>query len=99
MGKKKLKGQLSFFDYTESEFIENKAKNFAECITCWCYDCKHNYYNEGVPRDLCGNKIPCPACDECIKQEKANVCEIGSSKHGCSLRSEEEAGMLENGLY
>lgn len=96
MKKKKLEGQLSFFDYTESANTKYKAKNFEECIHCWCYDCKHNQYNEAVPRDLCGNKIACPACNECIKQGFANICEIGSSKNGCSLRAKEEMDALES---
>jgi len=96
MKMKNLKGQLDFFDYELSKQKEYQAKNFKECITCWCYDCKHNRYNEGVLRDLCGNKIPCPACDECIRQGFASICEIGSSKSGCSLRAKEEGEILDN---
>lgn len=90
MSKRKLKGQLNLFDIELVNGEENLPKKFSQCKKCWCYDCKHNRYNEGVPRDLCGNKIPCPACDECVKQGFADVCEINSAKNGCSLRAEEE---------
>lgn len=95
MSKRKLKGQLNLFEYNAEREKELAPKKFEECIKCWCYDCKHNRYNEGVPRDLCGNKIPCPACDECVKQGFADVCEINSAKNGCSLRAKEEGIGLE----
>ena len=90
MSKRKIKGQLNFFDFNQN--IEEKflPKKFQECKMCWCFDCKHNRYNEGVKRDLCGNQIPCPACDECIKQGYADVCEKNSVQNGCSLRVQEE---------
>ena len=36
---------------------------FKQCKKCWCFDCKHNSRNEGVPRDICGTQMPCPACE------------------------------------
>lgn len=90
MSRRKIKGQLNFFDYDEKIEKKNSPKQFHECEKCWCYDCKHNRYNEGVIRDLCGNKIPCPACDECVKQGFADVCERDSVQNGCSLRAKEE---------
>ncbi len=63
---------------------------FKQCKKCWCFDCKHNSRNEGVPRDLCGNMMPCPACKGCIDEDMATVCEIGNAKEGCRLRATEE---------
>jgi hypothetical protein len=90
MKRKVLDGQIDLFmDEMDKQTIY-KEKAFANCINCWCYDCKHNKYNDAIPRDLCGNEIPCPACDECICQGYESVCEIGSAKNGCSLRAKEE---------
>ena len=63
---------------------------FKQCKKCWCFDCKHNSRNEGVPRDICGTQMPCPACETCISEEQATVCEIGNAKEGCKLRAQEE---------
>lgn len=108
MGKNKrmIEGQLNLFEMflvsdvtdeateavTKSEKLKGGA--FTECISCWCYDCKHNTINEGVPRELCGQQMPCPACDFCIENQKAEICIIGSAKEGCQVRAAEE-GMIE----
>lgn len=88
MGKKskQIEGQLDLFAMME----QMAATAFAECSSCWCRDCKHNSRNEGVPRDLCGTMMACPACDGCISSGKAEICEIGSAANGCRVRAEEE---------
>ncbi|MBO4617814.1 MAG: hypothetical protein J5717_10690 [Lachnospiraceae bacterium] len=67
---------------------------FKQCKKCWCFDCKHNSRNEGVARDICGTMMPCPACETCISEDQATICEIGNAKEGCKLRAQEE-GILE----
>ena len=66
---------------------------YDSCVRCWCSDCKHNARNEGKPRDMCGVMMPCPACDGCVSQGYAEICEIGSAKEGCMTRA------LEEGIY
>ena len=34
--------------------------------------------------------MPCPACDGCIEEDSATICEIGSAKEGCKFRAIEE---------
>lgn len=63
---------------------------FKQCKRCWCFDCKHNSRNEGVVRDMCGVMMACPACDGCISDDSATICEIGNAKEGCKLRASEE---------
>lgn len=63
---------------------------YKECSNCWCSTCRHNEKGQAVPRDFAGEKKPCPSCDFCIKQKKAEICEIGSYENGCKLRAEEE---------
>ena len=63
---------------------------FKQCKKCWCFDCKHNSRNEGVVRDICGTQMPCPACETCISEDQATICEIGNAKEGCKLRAQEE---------
>ena len=63
---------------------------FKECMNCWCSTCRHNTKGKAVPRDFAGEKKPCPSCDFCINQNKAEICEIGSYENGCKLRAEEE---------
>lgn len=63
---------------------------YQDCIHCWCSDCKHNMFGKAIPRDLCGEEKPCPACLSCKKQGSAEICIIGSAKNGCRLRAEEE---------
>lgn len=77
----------------------SKAKStgidlYKDCAKCWCHDCKHNSRGEGVPREMCGAKIPCPACDGCVEEGKASICEIGNPTEGCKLRAIEE-GIVE----
>lgn len=71
---------------------------FKQCKRCWCRDCKHNSRNDGIPREMCGMMIPCPACTGCIEEDMATICEIGNAKEGCKLRAEEE-GILVNEDY
>ena len=68
---------------------------FKQCKKCWCFDCKHNSRNEGVPREMCGLTIPCPACDGCVMEEQATVCEIGNAKEGCRFRAIEEGILIQ----
>ena len=73
---------------------QSPKEKFTECKQCWCRDCKHNTVNEGVPRDICGSMLPCPACEMCLQAGAAEICVIGSAKEGCSVRAAEE-GILE----
>lgn len=72
----------------------NLISFFRECNLCWCSTCRHNEKGQAVPRDFAGNKKPCPSCDFCIKQKKAEICEIGSYENGCKLRAEEEGILI-----
>ncbi len=63
---------------------------YQECALCWCSTCRHNEKGQAVFRDFAGVKKPCPSCDFCVKQKKAEICEIGSYENGCKLRAEEE---------
>ncbi len=63
---------------------------FKACIRCWCFDCKHNLRNEGVPRDICGTMMACPACKGCEEEDSPTICEIGNAKEGCMTRAIEE---------
>lgn len=63
---------------------------FKQCKRCWCRDCKHNSRNKGVPREMCGAMIPCPACDSCIAEDMATICEIGNAEEGCMFRAVED---------
>lgn len=80
----------------ENQIIEQKNTNkkviklFKECTDCWCSDCKHNEKLDGVVRDFAGKQSPCPACLFCIKENKAEICEINSYENGCKLRALEE---------
>ena len=67
---------------------------FKQCKKCWCFDCKHNSRNEGVARDICGTQMPCPACETCISEDQATICEIGNAKEGCKLRAQEEGILI-----
>lgn len=74
----------------ENPLAETKEILFKQCKKCWCFDCRHNSRNQGVPREMCGKRIPCPACDGCVNEDMATVCEIGNAKEGCKLRAQEE---------
>lgn len=67
---------------------------FKQCKKCWCFDCKHNSRNEAVPRKMCGAMIPCPACDGCVAEDQATICEIGNAKEGCRFRAIEEGILI-----
>lgn len=69
---------------------ENVITLFKECSLCWCSTCRHNEKGQAIPRDFAGEKKPCPSCVFCIRQKKAEICEIGSYENGCKLRAEEE---------
>lgn len=104
--KKQLDGQLNLFDYisqeeksvsvknehteSENQSKENQITLYKECAICWCSTCRHNEKGQALPRDFAGEKKPCPSCDFCIRQKKAEICEIGSYENGCKLRAEEE---------
>ncbi|HKM33741.1 MAG TPA: hypothetical protein VJY54_03255 [Lachnospiraceae bacterium] len=87
--KKMIEGQLSLFDLFDAN-TETTPKSFSVCSECWCRDCRHNAANEGVPRELCGSKQACPACDMCVSSGDPQICIIGSAKEGCSVRAAEE---------
>ena len=63
---------------------------YKQCISCWCYDCKHNARGKAVPREICGKSMPCPACKSCEEEGMATICEIGNAKEGCMTRAIEE---------
>lgn len=69
---------------------DNIISLYEKCSVCWCSTCRHNEKGQAIPRDFAGDKKPCPSCNFCIKQKKAEVCEIGSYENGCKLRAEEE---------
>lgn len=75
---------------SETGPIDKKEKLFKQCNRCWCFDCKHNSKNEAVPREMCGTRMACPACDGCIAEDCATICEIGNAKEGCMTRAIEE---------
>ena len=66
---------------------------FDQCQNCWCSDCKHNEKLDAVPRDFSDIKKACPSCNFCLKDKKAEICEIGSYDNGCKLRASEEGIM------
>ncbi|MCQ2524429.1 MAG: hypothetical protein MJ123_08820 [Lachnospiraceae bacterium] len=72
-----------------------RVELFERCSECWCSDCKHNSRNEGKPREMCGTMMPCPACETCIEEGHAEICEIGSYKEGCRTRAIEEGIFVE----
>lgn len=73
----------------------SEEKLFKACDRCWCYDCKHNARNEGVPRDICGMMMACPACKGCEEEDCPTICEIGNAKEGCRTRAMEEGISIE----
>lgn len=77
-------------DSSDYDGLETVITLYEECMNCWCSTCRHNTRGKAVPRDFAGEKKPCPSCDFCIDQEKAEICEIGSYDNGCKLRAEEE---------
>ena len=85
-----IEGQLNFFDLLVENIPICDVPQFAECEKCWCRDCKHNSRNEGVPRNLCGTMMACPACAGCIEEDNPTICEIGNAKEGCMTRALEE---------
>ena len=93
---RQIEGQLELFSFMDEidkpkeQNQEEQEKSFKECEACWCRDCKHNMRNEAIPRDLCGKMLPCPACEGCFSEGKAEICEIGSAKNGCHTRALEE---------
>lgn len=99
-----MEGQMSLFDMPGAAFGqeqkqpfeeaagggETAAAGFAECLSCWCRDCRHNAVNEAVPRQMCGREMACPACDGCVAKQKPDICIIGSAEEGCRVRALEE---------
>lgn len=82
--------------HAEEDKLLSKEILFKQCKKCWCFDCKHNSRNDGVPREMCGTMIPCPACDGCIAEDSATICEIANAKEGCRLRAIEEGIVSES---
>lgn len=67
---------------------------FPECISCWCATCEHSTVGGGVPRPFGEAVRPCPSCELCVSEGKADVCVIGSAEEGCRYRAEKE-GMID----
>lgn len=88
--KKQIDGQLNLFDYISKEEKKTLIAFYQECKFCWCSTCRHNEKGQALPRDFAGEKKPCPSCDFCMRQKRAEICEIGSYENGCKLRAEEE---------
>lgn len=90
---KKITGQ-SKKNHSEENKTNAEKKTliafYQECALCWCSTCRHNEKGQALPRDFAGEKKPCPSCDFCMRQKKAEICEIGSYENGCKLRAEEE---------
>jgi len=87
---KPVQDDLNKITDLKEESSEPKELLFKQCKRCWCNDCRHNYRNEGIPRNFCGTMMACPACDECIKENSASICPIGDYEAGCELRGIEE---------
>ena len=84
---KQVEGQISLLDLLEESRFINELPQFADCVHCWCYDCRYNTNNEAVPRDFAGEMKPCPSCSFCQENGVADICEINS---GCKLRATDE---------
>lgn len=67
-----------------------KPGGFAECIDCWCSTCEHSSVGGSVPRPFGENTRPCPSCELCVSEGKADVCVIGSADEGCRYRAEKD---------
>lgn len=79
----------------ENTEAQTREALFKQCKRCWCFDCKHNTRNEAVPREICGTMMACPACNDCIAEDMATVCEINNAKEGCRTRALEEGIVVE----
>lgn len=105
MGRKNnIEGQLSLFDiaFAEEESVEEiqgnvqpvsvscKAGGFQECSSCWCATCEHSTVGGSVPRPFGDSTCPCPSCELCVSEGKADICVIGSAEEGCKYRAEKE---------
>lgn len=71
-----------------------KAGKFPECANCWCYTCEHSSVGGSVPRTFVNGEHPCPSCEFCVTDGKADMCVIGSAKDGCAYRAKKE-GLLQ----
>ncbi len=71
-----------------------KAGKFPECASCWCYTCEHSFVGGSVPRAFINGEQPCPSCEFCVADGKADICVIGSAKDGCAYRAKKE-GLLQ----
>lgn len=85
--KNQIEGQLNFLDMLV-------LGTFAECTSCWCSTCEHSTMGGGVPRPFGDSMRPCPSCELCANEGKADVCIIGSAEEGCRYRAEKE-GLVE----
>jgi hypothetical protein len=88
-------GRAERFPISQNKDTMSEINFFMECYICWCRGCMHNQYGKAIPRDLCGKWISCPACEECRKEGRAEVCEIGSAENGCMTRAIETGQVLE----
>lgn len=68
---------------------------FPECTSCWCATCEHSTVGGSVPRSFGEATRPCPSCELCISEGKADVCVIDSAEEGCRYRAEKE-GLLDS---
>ena len=90
-----IEGQMSLFDLPVGNLqvkaeTPMEAGKFPECADCWCYTCEHSTVGGGVPRAFVDGEHPCPSCEFCISDGKADVCIIGSAKEGCGFRAAKE---------
>lgn len=67
-----------------------KAGGFPECVSCWCATCEHSTVGGSVPRPFGDSTRPCPSCELCVSEGKADICVMGSAEEGCKYRAEKE---------
>ena len=70
--------------------VTYKAGCFPECSSCWCATCEHSTIGGSVPRPFGDSTRPCPSCELCVRERKADICVIGSAEEGCKYRAEKE---------
>lgn len=86
--KNQIEGQLNFWDMLDGETFQ--PGGFSECAICWCATCEHSSVGGSVPRPFGENSRPCPSCELCVSEGKADICVIGSADEGCRYRAEKE---------
>lgn len=70
--------------------VTYKVGSFSECSSCWCATCEHSTVGGSVPRPFGDSTRPCPSCELCVSEGKADICVIGSAEEGCKYRAEKE---------